>query len=231
MGLFSRHAEPAHQPAPQHQQPVYEEPPRKHGLFSSKQEPVSQQPAYEEPNKKHGLFSSSRQEPAVPQQPAYDYEEPPKKHGLFGSRRHSPTRSTATHGTRSTASMSPDRDRSSSGGGDGIFRRSTDAGRNGTNVGSQRNGRLHRSFGNGNGHSSEMDPSIMQAQERLMGAEAAEAEADRALIAARESVREAHEHVRRLEVEAKEEARLAKIKEHHAKAFSKRGKQLGRHDY
>jgi hypothetical protein len=115
-------------------------------------------------------------------------------------------------------STSPDR---TSGG--GIFRRSTDASHNGN----QRTGLLHRSFGNGN-RSDMMDPSIIQARERLMGAEAAETEADRALMAARESVREAREHVRMLEVEAKEEARRAKIKEQHAKEFSKRGKMLGR---
>jgi hypothetical protein len=169
MGLFSRHAEAAHQPAPQ-QQPVY--------------------------------------------------EQPPKKHGLFGSRHQSPPRapSHTTNSTRSASSISPDRDRGSGG---GIFRRSTDASHNG----SQRSGLLHRSFGNGN--RAEMDPSIVQARERLMGAEAAEMEADRALLAARESVREAREHVRRLEIEAQEEARRAKIKQHHAKEFSKRGKQLG----
>ncbi|KAK4041515.1 hypothetical protein C8A01DRAFT_34467 [Parachaetomium inaequale] len=181
MGLFSRHGDPAHEPAPQGQ------------------------PAYEE------------------RQPAY--EEPPKRHGLFGSKHHSPTRAptNATHSTRSstTASTSPDR---TSGG--GIFRRSTDASYNG----SQRTGLLHRSFGNGN-RGEMMDPSIIQARERVMVAEAAETEADRALMAARESVREAREHVRKLELEAKEEARRAKIKEQHAKEFSKRGKMLGRHDY
>ncbi|AEO61208.1 hypothetical protein MYCTH_2311150 [Thermothelomyces thermophilus ATCC 42464] len=60
-----------------------------------------------------------------------------------------------------------------------------------------------------------------------MAAETAEMEADRALMASRESVREARENVRMLELEAKEEVRRAKIKEHHAKEFSKRGKLLG----
>ncbi|KAK3290282.1 uncharacterized protein B0H64DRAFT_61977 [Chaetomium fimeti] len=176
MGLFSRHAEPAHEPAPQ---------------------------------------------------PQPTYEEPPRRHGLFGSKHHSPTHAptNATHSTRSsTTTSSPDR---STG---GIFRRSTDASHNPS--GHQRgsgNGLLHRTFGNGNRE--EMDPSIVHARERVMGAEAAEMEADRALIAARESVREAREHVRMLELEAKEEARRAKIKEHHAKEFSKRGKMLGRHDH
>ena len=73
-----------------------------------------------------------------------------------------------------------------------------------------------------------MDPSIVQARERVIGAESAERDADRALMAARESVRQAREHVKRLELEAEEEARRAKIKQYHAREVSKRGKQLGR---
>jgi hypothetical protein len=73
-----------------------------------------------------------------------------------------------------------------------------------------------------------MDPTIVDARDRVMRAEAAEREADRALLGARESVRQAREHVRRLEIEAEEEARLAKIKQHHAKDIGNRGKQLGR---
>lgn len=61
-----------------------------------------------------------------------------------------------------------------------------------------------------------------------MMAEAAERDADRALMAARENVRQAREHIRALELEAQEEARRAKIKQYHAKEVSKRGKQLGR---
>ena len=61
-----------------------------------------------------------------------------------------------------------------------------------------------------------------------MAAEAAERDADRALMQARNSVRDAREVVKILEMEAKEEARLAKIKQHHAKEVSKRGKGLGR---
>lgn len=174
MGLFSRHADPATQPAPQ-RQPAYEEPPKKHGLFSRHAEPAHQ-----------------------PVQPAY--EEPPRKHGLFGSRHQSPGRapSAATRSTRSSSlSSSPDR------------------------TGRRSGGLLHR-------NRDEMDPSIIEARERVMGAEHAEREADRALMAARASTREAREHVRRLELEAKEDARLAKIKQHHAKEVSKRGKQLGR---
>ncbi|KAH8164191.1 hypothetical protein CIB48_g4048 [Xylaria polymorpha] len=75
----------------------------------------------------------------------------------------------------------------------------------------------------------DIDPSIMQARERVMGAENAERDADRALAAARLRVREAQDEVKRLELEAAEDARRAKIKQYHAKEVSKRGKQLGRH--
>jgi len=88
---------------------------------------------------------------------------------------------------------------------------------------------LSRTFGHGSSNP-DIDPSIVQARERVMAAENAEREADRALAAARLRVREAREEVRRIEAEAAEEARRAKIKQYHAKEVSKRGKQLGRHD-
>ena len=94
------------------------------------------------------------------------------------------------------------------------------------------------------------DPSIGAARERVMRAETAEREADRALVAARAAVREARAEVLRLEHEAAEEvclpskaipftskltttkqARLAKIKQSQAASLSKRGKMLGRHDH
>jgi hypothetical protein len=62
-----------------------------------------------------------------------------------------------------------------------------------------------------------------------MNAEKAENEADHALASARLRVREAREEVKRLELEAAEEARRAKVKQYHAREVSKRGKQLGRH--
>ncbi|KAK4197538.1 hypothetical protein QBC40DRAFT_285337 [Triangularia verruculosa] len=159
-------------------------------------------------------FFSRNSEPAqqpVQQAPQPVYEEQPKRHGLF-SRHRSPsparTSNTSTRNSTSTYQTSPERARSTSG---------------------NRGGLLRRSFGNGS--AKDMDPSIVAARERVMGAEMAEREADRALMAARESVREAREHVRRLELEAQEEARRAKIKQQQAKEVSKRGKQLGRYDY
>lgn len=74
-----------------------------------------------------------------------------------------------------------------------------------------------------------LDPSILQAREHVMHAEAAEVEADRALGEARMRVRAAKDHVWRLEEEAKEEARRAKIKQEQAREVSKRGQGLGRH--
>jgi type IV secretory pathway VirD2 relaxase len=75
------------------------------------------------------------------------------------------------------------------------------------------------------------DASIVAARERVMSAEAAEREADRALFAAKAAVREAREHVGRLEREASEEARRAKAKQVAAKSIGRRGKALGRHDH
>ncbi|KAF2002612.1 hypothetical protein P154DRAFT_532841 [Amniculicola lignicola CBS 123094] len=75
------------------------------------------------------------------------------------------------------------------------------------------------------------DASITNARSSLIQAEHAEREADRALIAAKAAVREAREHVKRLEREAAEEARLAKIKQSQARSMGKRGKALGRHDH
>lgn len=73
-----------------------------------------------------------------------------------------------------------------------------------------------------------MDPSIVQARERVLGAETAERDADRALESARLRVREAREEVKKLELEAAEEAKRAKLKQYHAREVGKRGKQLGR---
>ncbi|KAK3695777.1 hypothetical protein B0T22DRAFT_116280 [Podospora appendiculata] len=155
------------------------------------------------------LFSR-HPDPVEEPAPAPVVEERPKRHSLFGRRSPSPTPTNHTHTTASTYhSASPERAASTTSGGHRSL--------------------LHRTFGNGNSTSPEMDPTIVQARERVMSAEAAERDADRALLAARESVRQAREHVRRLELEAQEEARRAKIKQYHAREVSKRGQQLGRH--
>lgn len=143
----------------------------------------------------------SRREPEEEIAPEPQYEEP-RKRGLLGSLRGdpSPPPSSSTY-----SSGSPNRtstERSSRGG-----------------------GLLHKFGGSTN---EQLDPSIVQARQRVQSAEMAEREADRALALARREVRDAREEARRLELEAKEEARRAKIKQYHAKEVSKRGKALGR---
>lgn len=159
------------------------------------------------------------EEEVPPPEPHYE-EEPRKRGGLLGSLRRDPsptptTSTQATDSTRRTSSTyrtSPTHNDGSS----SIFSRSTS-----TRTG---HGGLLRKFG----ANDELDPSIVQARERMMSAELAEKEADRALELARREVKDAREEMKRLEFEAKEEARRAKIKAYHAKEVSKRGKALGR---
>lgn len=54
-------------------------------------------------------------------------------------------------------------------------------------------------------HRQHEDPSIQAAREQVLRAEAAEREADKALMAARKAVKEARDHVKRLEREAAEQ--------------------------
>jgi hypothetical protein len=54
-------------------------------------------------------------------------------------------------------------------------------------------------------HRNAEDPSILAARERVFSAEEAERDADKALVNAKGAVREAREHVKRLEREAAEE--------------------------
>lgn len=62
----------------------------------------------------------------------------------------------------------------------------------------------------------------------MAAAEQAERDADLALQQARNSVRDAREHVRRLELEAEAEAKAAKLKAGQAKDLNRRAKPLGR---
>ncbi|KAI0968862.1 hypothetical protein F4678DRAFT_441639 [Xylaria arbuscula] len=151
------------------------------------------------------FFSNRRPEEEVIEEPA---PAPERKHGLFGSRHRSPSPVSSVPARTSTSSS-----------------RHSDA----VSTTSRNRSVLSRTFGHGSTRNPDMDPSIVQARERVMSAENAEQEADRALASARLRVREAREEVKRLELEAAEEARRAKIKQYHAKEVSKRGKQLGRH--
>ncbi|KAF7376340.1 hypothetical protein MSAN_00049500 [Mycena sanguinolenta] len=81
----------------------------------------------------------------------------------------------------------------------------------------------------GNNFNVHKDPTVLAAREKLSIAEKAEAEADRALLAARAMVREAKEHVRVLEREAAEEHKRAKAKQAVANDVSRSAAGLGRH--
>ncbi len=92
------------------------------------------------------------------------------------------------------------------------------------------NRRSTRSTGGGlfNRNSTKEDPSISDARARVAHAEQSERDADFALQQARTAVREAREHVRRLELEAEADAKAAKIKQKQAQDIGKRAKPLGR---
>jgi len=159
-----------------------------------------------------------------------------------------PVPTTTTHGrhsghhgmrrrSSSLSSSDLETNRKSSGGffNRGSSRRSTSSERlrhHNTTSNRHSTGKLSRTSGSGGGlfsRSTPEDPTIAHARERVMSAENAEREADRALVQARAAVREAREHIKLLEREAAEEARLAKIKQGHARDISKRAKPLGRH--
>jgi hypothetical protein len=71
------------------------------------------------------------------------------------------------------------------------------------------------------------DPAITSARQRVIDAESAEREADRALMTARNAVAEAKAIVKRLEQEAAEEARLARVKQEQAAKLGQRAHPLG----
>lgn len=174
------------------------------------------------------FFSRSEPSPEPVYQPQPMAAEPPaRKHSLFHRNRDvSPVSS--HHGSVA-----------SSGAGSGGFNKNNNmnmAATNGSNSGGlfrhsttdSSASRGRRSLFHRDNGSQALDPSILQAREHVMSAEAAEVDADRALGEARMRVRAAKDHVWRLEEEAKEEARRAKIKQQQAREVSKRGQGLGR---
>jgi uncharacterized protein with WD repeat len=171
-------------------------------FFGSRREP---EPVIEPEPQRRGMFHRSQPAPAPAPAPVE------RKRGLF-------------HRSGSVSSLSSsDGERSRRG-----HRHSASVGRASTSsTGS--GGLLSRSRGHGTLRNRDVDPSIASARERVMHAEAAERDADRAMAEARARVRDARQHVLHLEREAKEEARLAKIKSVAAKEVSKRGQTLGRH--
>ncbi|KAF8813897.1 hypothetical protein BYT27DRAFT_7060738, partial [Phlegmacium glaucopus] len=86
-----------------------------------------------------------------------------------------------------------------------------------------------RFFGLRRNDNIENDPTIRRALKKVADAEKAEKQADIALIDARQRVRDAQEHVRILEQEALEGAKLAKAKQAQSKMVSRSAKALGRH--
>ncbi|KAL7947549.1 hypothetical protein V8C42DRAFT_363893 [Trichoderma barbatum] len=165
------------------------------------------------------FFSRSEPEPEPVYHPEPVAEPPARKHSLFHRNRDvSPTSSHRTGSVASSNGAAPGYAAGSNSG--GLFRHSTD---------SSAGSRGRRSLFHRNGGGMALDPSILQAREHVMHAEAAEIEADRALGEARMRVRAAKDHVWRLEEEAKEEARRAQIKQEQAREVSKRGQGLGRH--
>ncbi|KAF8610081.1 hypothetical protein BDV93DRAFT_601147 [Ceratobasidium sp. AG-I] len=78
-------------------------------------------------------------------------------------------------------------------------------------------------------HTLDRDPSVIAAREKLVAAEKAERDADRALELARRAVLEARTHCKSLETQAAEEARMAKARRTEARSLGKRAGGLGRH--
>lgn len=176
-------------------------------IFGSHREPspevyAPERNIHEPVPKKHGLFH--RREEPIHDVPVETTTSPTHKHSLFHRRDRSPTTTNRTISTRSSTSSSSSVNHRTS--------------RRGGSL-------LHRAMGRTD---EDVDPSILQARERVMSAEEAEEQADLALDQARLRVREAREHMKRVEAEAEEEARRAKIKQQHVREVTKRGKGLGR---
>ncbi|KZT10890.1 uncharacterized protein LAESUDRAFT_721277 [Laetiporus sulphureus 93-53] len=148
------------------------------------------------------LFHSSTQEREEPTPAPTQTQEPSRSRSIF-SRRSDPS----DYGQSASSSTHANSSRS----GGSFFRR-------------------HRSSSLDCTHDDpKNDPSIVFARQKVTEAEAAEREADRALMQARAAVQSAKEHVRNLEREISEDAKRAKAKQSEAKNVSKSAKALGRH--
>lgn len=172
------------------------------------------------------FFSRTEPSPEPVHQPEpMAAEQPSRKHSLFHRNRDvSPTSSHPAGSLNNSAGGAGPGyiNNAGSNTNGGLFRASTDSSA-GSRSSRGRRGLFHRDNG-----AMALDPSILEAREHVMHAEAAEVEADRALGEARMRVRAAKDHVWRLEEEAEEEARRAKIKQQQAAEVSKRGQGLGR---
>ncbi|PWI67006.1 hypothetical protein PCL_04512 [Purpureocillium lilacinum] len=193
-------------------------------LFGSRREPSPEVvPVHDTaaaPRKHNSLFHRHEPAPAPAPVPATTHHKTGTGGGLFHrNRTPSPPATTTTHGSSSLLHHSRTSHSISS-------RSSADSSHHRHSSGSKP-GLLSRAMGRHG--DDDVDPSILQARERVMDAEQAEVQADRALEEARLRVREAREHARRVEAEAEEDARRARVKQRHAKEVTKRGKGLGRH--
>ena len=127
------------------------------------------------------LFHHSQPNPEpLPRRSPVEADEPHRSRSIFSRRGNSPDAAPSADGSIRTEKSAGAKSSS------GFFgrRRSSDDD-------------MHRNIKN--------DPSVVAARQRVSDAEAAEREADRALMQARIAVREAREHVERLEREALEE--------------------------
>jgi len=161
-----------------------------------------------------------------PQQQPVDPEPHGRRHGLFGRRNRSPSPSAS--GGAMGGPVGRDSMTSHSSVSSGSIHNGPDRADTHRSGGVKRGFLSKRGRGRDEMNDDDLDPSIIHARDRLVSAEAAEEDAQRALIAARESAASAREDILRLEAEAREDARRAKIKETQAREFSKRGKALGR---
>ncbi|KAJ7045985.1 hypothetical protein C8F04DRAFT_1173907 [Mycena alexandri] len=163
------------------------------------------------PARKGSMFSRRRSvspPPAANNRSANNSATSPTRRGFFGGGRASLDSGTDNNNNRNNVADNG----SVRSGGSSFF-----GSRTGTGNGGMGNFNVHK------------DPTIMAAREKVTHAEQAEIAADRALVQARNMVREARDHVQFLEREAAEEAKRAKAKQAVSNDVSKSAAGLGRH--
>jgi hypothetical protein len=133
----------------------------------------------------------------------------PERHGLFGRKKTPPQNTAAGYDHRGN-SLDNGVSRSGSTGG-GLFHRN-----HSPEATPMAGGRLN-------------DSSIANARQRVAQAEAAERQADQAMMASRAAVAQAREQVKILEREVEAETRHARMKQQEASTISKGASRLGRH--
>ncbi|KAK6336073.1 hypothetical protein TWF696_001642 [Orbilia brochopaga] len=150
--------------------------------------------------------------------------------GLFGSNREAESTNQDAAPRRSSTADSRTSSQSPRRGGSIFSRHRHERETSPDSLNTKRTGSTRGSGSGGMFHRDHEDASIAGARQRVIDAEVAERDADRALMAARAAVKDARNQVKALELEAKEEARLAKLKQRAAGDISRRAKPLGKHD-